>query len=68
MGVDLIMGTPGEAKANFRDRMFLPIDLQKNLTQAVINRDRKMIPLLSSSAKIVEFEPVLVKTPFYVTP
>ena len=32
MGVDLIMGTPGEKKASFRDRMFLPIDLQRNLT------------------------------------
>jgi hypothetical protein len=68
MGVDLIMGTPGEAKANFRDRMFLPLDLQRNLTQAVINRDRKMVPLLSSSSTIVEFEPVRVKFPFYNTP
>jgi hypothetical protein len=68
MGVDLIMGTPGEARANFRDRMFLPIDLQRNLTQAVINRDRKMVPLLSSSATVVEFEPTRVKSAFYATP
>jgi hypothetical protein len=68
MGVDLIMGTPGEAKADFRDRMFLPLDLQRNLTQAVINRDRKMVPLLSSSSVIVEFERARTKSTFYSTP
>jgi hypothetical protein len=68
MGVDLIMGTPGEAKANFRERMFLPLDLQRNLTQAVINRDRKMVPLLSSTTTIVEFEPAGAKGKFYTAP
>lgn len=68
MGVDLIMGTPGEVKAFFRDRMFLPLDLQKNLTQAVINHDRKMIPLLSSAETILEFGQPVVKNRFYTTP
>jgi hypothetical protein len=68
MGVDLIMGTPGEVKATFRDRMFLPLDLQKNLTQAVINHDRKMIPLLSSEEPILEFDSPVVKNRFYTTP
>ena len=68
MGIDLIMGTPGEAKASFRDRMFLPVDLQKNLTQAVINRDRKMIPLLSATETILAFDPPLVKNRFYASP
>ena len=68
MGVDLIMGTPGEVKASFRDRMFLPLDLQKNLTQAVINHDRKMIPLLSSAETILEFDQPVVKNRFYTTP
>lgn len=68
MGVDLIMGTPGEVKANFRDMMFLPLYLQKNLTMAVINRDHKMIPLLSSRDTLLEFEPQVVKAKFYNTP
>ena len=68
MGVDLIMGTPGEVKASFRDRMFLPIDLQKNLSQAVINRDRKMIPLLSATETILAFDTSLVKNRFYASP
>ena len=68
MGVDLIMGTPGDKKADFRDRVFLPIDLQRNLKQAVINRDRKMIPLLGPSEAIMEFDPQVIKTRFYLTP
>jgi len=68
MGVDLIMGTPGDKKADFRDRMFLPVDLQRNLTQAVVNRDRKMIPLLSTAEYILEFDPPVVKSRFYLTP
>jgi hypothetical protein len=68
MGVDLIMGTPGDAKASFRERMFLPLHLQKNLSQAVINRDRKMVPLLSSAETLLSFEPRIIKTKFWVTP
>jgi hypothetical protein len=68
MGVDLIMGTPGDKKADFRNRMFLPIDLQRNLTQAVVNRDRKMNPLLGSVESVLEFDKPDVKTRFYLTP
>jgi hypothetical protein len=68
MGVDLIMGTPGEVKASFRDRMFLPLYLQKNLSLAVVNRDHKLIPLLSSSETILEFPEPVMKNRFYATP
>jgi hypothetical protein len=68
MGVDLIMGTPGEKKASFRDVMFLPIDLQRNLTAAVINRDYKMIPLLQPSSILLDFSPPEEKNRFYTSP
>jgi hypothetical protein len=68
MGVDLIMGTPGEVKANFRDRMFLPLYLQKNLSQAVINHDDKMIPLLNNPETILQFDPPEVNSRFYTAP
>jgi hypothetical protein len=68
MGVDLIMGTPGEAKANFRDRMFLPLYLQKNLSQAIINRDNKMIPLLNNPEALIQFDEPVVKSRFYSAP
>jgi len=68
MGIDLLMGTPGERKTSFRERMFLPEDLQRNLTQAVVNRDRKMVPLLQSAVTILDFPPPDVKPGFYATP
>jgi len=68
MGIDLIMGTPGDKKAFFRDRMFLPIDMQNNLSRAVINRNRKMIPLLQPAETLLEFDPPRVKQRFYSAP
>ena len=62
------MGTPGDKKALFRDRMFLPDYLQLNLARAVINRDRKMIPLLQPTQVEMEFSPPVYKSPFYSEP
>lgn len=68
MGVDLIMGRPGDKKASFRDRMFLPIDLQQNLAKAMVGREHKMMPLLQNARTILAFDPPLIKTNFYTTP
>lgn len=67
-GIDLIMGSPGEKKAMFRDRLFLPIDLKEGLSAAVINREGKMIPLLQNPEVILDFDPPLNKKKFYSTP
>jgi hypothetical protein len=68
LGVDLIMGTPGEKKALLRDRMFLPIDMQKGLSDALINRDSKMIPLLQNPETLVDFETPRIKQRFFASP
>jgi len=68
MGIDLIMGTPGEVKSTYRDMMFLPLYLQKNLTMAVVSRDHKMAPLLSSRETLLEFVPQLPKAMLFTTP
>jgi hypothetical protein len=67
-GVDLIMGSPGDKKASFRDRMFLPIDMQAGLSETIINRDGKMIPLLQNPEIILDFDPLVVKQFFFTTP
>jgi hypothetical protein len=68
MGINLLMGMPGERKTSFRDRMFLPYDLQNNLTQAVINRNRKMIPLLEKTETVLDFPPPETNNRFYTSP
>jgi hypothetical protein len=67
-GIDLIMGSPGDKKAPFRDRMFLPIDLKNEFSQTVINRDGKMIPLLQNPEIMVDFDPLVVPQKFFTTP
>lgn len=67
-GIDFLMGMSGERKTTFRDRMFLPYDLQRNLSAAVINRDRKMIPLLQSSVKVLDFPEPGKAGKFYTSP
>ncbi|MCJ7449604.1 MAG: DUF4105 domain-containing protein [Bacteroidales bacterium] len=68
LGVDLLVGTPGDKKASFRDRMFLPIDMQKGLSEALISRDGKMIPMLSNPETVLEFDPPVIKQKLYTSP
>jgi hypothetical protein len=67
-GVDLIMGSPGDKKASFRDRMFLPAYLQSELSQAVVNRDGKMIPLLRNPEVLLDYPAPDVKPNFFKSP
>jgi hypothetical protein len=67
-GIDLVIGTPGDKKAHFRDKMFLPIEMQRGLSKSLVNRDGKMIPLLRNPENILEYESPIVKTYFYLTP
>jgi hypothetical protein len=67
-GVDLLMGLPGNKKASFRDRMFLPIDMQEGLSDAVINRNSKMIPLLQNPETVLESPSTGAKQSFFTNP
>jgi hypothetical protein len=60
-GIDLIMGSTSDKDASYRDRMFLPIDMQRELSEAVINRDGKMIPLLQNPDQLLDFDPPVIK-------
>jgi len=67
-GIDFLLGLPVDRKASFRDRMFLPEDLQKNLSRAVVNNNRMMIPLLESPELILEFDSHQVKPSGFLSP
>ncbi len=68
MGIDLLLGMPSYKKASLRDRMFLPFDLQGGLTDAVVNRNGKMVPLLQNTETLLEFDPPEMKTTFLTQP
>jgi hypothetical protein len=67
-GVDLLLGTPADKKAGVRDRMFLPIEMQKGLSDVVINRNGKMVPLLQNPTTLLDFDPPVFKKRFYTAP
>lgn len=67
-GVDLIMGSTSDKKAGFRDRMFLPIDLKDGLSQTVIQRSGKRIPLLQNPQILVDFGTPVVKQNYFCSP
>jgi hypothetical protein len=68
LGIDLLMGLPGDKKAGSRDRMFLPVDMMEVLSDASVNRNGKMIPLLQNPVSLLEFEPPASKEKFFTSP
>ena len=67
-GIDLIMGSSGDKKTTFRDMMFLPVDLQACLSETLVNRDGKMIPLLQNPEIILDFDLPSQKRKFLYAP
>jgi hypothetical protein len=67
-GVDLLLGSPVDKRAPFRDRMFLPVEMQKELSEAVVNRSGKMIPLLQNPVTVLDFGVPRVKQSFLTSP
>lgn len=67
-GIDMIMGSPGDFKADFRDQMFLPIDLKDNLSKAELNRSGKLMPLMQDPRVILDFPTPSPEENFFLTP
>lgn len=68
-GTDMLIGIPGDNKAGFRDQMFLPESLMKNLSLLMINDSARMIPLLQKPVTVLDFNPStnkVILTPFIV--
>ncbi len=68
MGIDLLMGSPGDRKASFRDKMFLPVDLKNGLSELLIRRNGKMIPLLKNPEIVVDFKQIKPKESLLTSP
>lgn len=58
MGIDILLGIRADKKATFRDRMFLPIDLQNNMSEALVLENMKMTPLLRNPEALIQFREV----------
>lgn len=68
VGIDLLIGAPGDKKASLRDKMFLPLDLQAGLSDLVVNRNGRMIPLLQNPVNELEFDSPQPRNKFLTSP
>jgi hypothetical protein len=67
-GINLVLGSPVDKKASFRDRMFLPIDLMNGLSAATLLRNGKLQPLLRNPDTVVDFKSPALKEKFLESP
>ena len=67
-GINLIMGTPADKKADIRAKMFLPLEMQEGLSGAVIKRNGKMVPLIQNPEMVLDFKTPVVKSSWLTSP
>jgi len=67
-GIDLLMGTPSNKKASDRDRMFLPVELKKGLSEAYVTREGRLVPLLRNPETVIDFSDPVIKRSFVFEP
>ena len=68
LGIDVLIGSLGDKKATFRDRMFLPADLKNGLSELIIRREGKMIPLLADPETVLDFDQPVAKNKTLTSP
>jgi hypothetical protein len=68
MGIDLLMGSPGDKKASFRERMFLPVEMKDGLSELQIRRQGKTIPLLTNPELVLDFDQPVLKSNLFKSP
>jgi hypothetical protein len=56
MGIDLLLGSPADSECGFRESMFLPDYLAKNLSAARVSANSTAYPLLDSPVTILDFD------------
>ena len=61
-GINLALGLPSDKKVSFRERMFLPVELQQNLSKTVIYTDGRIVPLLQNPEIIIDYDTPVVKS------
>ena len=68
MGIDLLIGSPGDKKASFREMMFLPAHLKNGLSELLIRRNSKMIPLLQNPEIVLDIDQQPIKEKLFASP
>ena len=54
-GINFMLGSPCEKKADLRDRMFLPIEMQTELSKSFVRREGRMVAVLKNPETVLDF-------------
>ena len=68
VGIDLLIGSPGDELCGFRESMFLPDYLMHNLSESKVIRNDKINPLLGEPIAVFEFAPQGNNVALYLKP
>lgn len=67
-GINFMLGSPCGKKADLRDRMFLPIEMQTELSKSFVRREGRMVAVLKNPETVLDFAVPQKKNPFYKSP
>ena len=68
LGINIALGLPCDKKVSFRQKMFLPLELQKCLNETVILTDGRLVPLLQNPEILVNYNTPVVKSKTIFSP
>lgn len=67
-GINLALGLPANKKVSFRDKMFLPFELQQCLTTTVIQTEGRLVPLLQNPETVIKADTPAVQSQKLLSP
>ena len=67
-GINLALGLPSDKKASFREKMFLPLELQQCLSKTVIHTNGRIVPLLQNPERMLDYDMPVVKSTILLSP
>ena len=68
LGIDLILGLNSDAKATFRQQMYLPDFILTNFKQLRVDRDSVQAPLIGPTVDVLSFETSEIIIPWWQKP
>ena len=67
-GTNIALGMKCDKKASFRERMFLPLEMQQCLSKTVIYTNGRVVPLLQNPETIINYDMPAVKSATLLAP
>jgi hypothetical protein len=68
LGINLMLGLPCDKQVSFREKMFLPLELQQCLSKTVIHTEGRIVPLLQNPEIVLDYNMPAAKSRTLLSP